>query len=120
MKCNNQHMQALDERIVSDSADKAQAIAISSVANRKCGFPGCDSELTITHLIGTEEISLHAEYTIYGYMCRCGERVEVERVEINRSITPPASKTVSCSKGHSRTILNREFPYLQKWMEKTN
>ncbi len=109
-----------DERIVANSAAEARRTAVENAAKRACSSCDTVAPLHIFQIWGTEEISLHPEYTIYGYTCKCGEKVEVARVEIETSLNPPTSKTVSCSNGHSRTILNHEFPFLQVWQEKTN
>jgi hypothetical protein len=120
-QCGQGHFNLFDERILAESVAEARRSALKNAVNGKCTY--CASALTLSQAIQveTKEISLHLEYTIFGYTCSCRERVEVERVEKERSVTPPAvSKTVSCSKGHSRTIRNQEYPTLQSWEEKTN
>ena len=119
-RCEHGHINLCDDRVIADSAAAARNTSMANVVKHKCAFCDSMSPLSIVQVLGTEEISLHVEYTMYGYTCHCGEKVEVERVEKDRAFTPPASKTVSCSRGHSRTVLNQEFPFLQIWQEKTN
>lgn len=118
-QCERRHFNVFDIRLVAESAERARTLSILDAAQAKCMH--CDSTLLrVVRVEPTQEISFHIEYTIYGYTCDCGEKVEVARVEKERTLTPPSSKTVKCSKGHSRTISNNEFPFLQVWTEKTN
>ena len=119
-RCEYGHMDVFDIRIVADSENAARAQALEEATLKNCRFCTTPNPVVVAGAEPTEEISLHLEYTIYGYTCDCGERVEVERAEKERSITPPSSKTLACSKGHSRTIRNQEFPFLEHWEEKTN
>jgi hypothetical protein len=119
-RCEHGHMNLFDERPIAESEAVAQKLAIANAVKLNCAYCNTPSPLTLQQLMGTEEISLHMEFTIYGYTCHCGERVEVERVEAERGLTPPISKTVSCSKGHERTVRNQDFLSLQRWRDKTN
>lgn len=113
-------MNLFDERLMANSAEEVRTSAVENAAKKACAYCDTVAPLHIVQVIGIEEISMHPEYTIYGYTCKCGEKVEVARVESETTLVPPASKTVSCSRGHSRTVLNQEFPFLEIWREKTN
>lgn len=116
--CQNNHINLYEDRVLAESKEQAIKIAGGSLYGATC--MSCASKPITTRWLGTEEISLHPVYWCFGYVCKCGERVEVLRAEEGISINPPSSKTVSCSQDHVRTIQNREFPTLERWEEQTN
>jgi hypothetical protein len=116
--CERGHFHSEDDRVLADSEDQAHAISLKNIAKRTCRM--CGSGMATIRIVGTEPTTENPEYLVYGYTCHCGERVAVMRMELGISVTPPASRTVSCSKGHSRTVLNPDFFHLDKGMEKLN
>jgi hypothetical protein len=116
-RCENGHMNLFDIRLTTDSSDVARAYALTDAVIRKCKHCKTTEPMTLGQVFGTKEILIPAQSTIWGYTCHCGERVEVARFESEHAVVamPPASKTVQCLKGHSRTIQNREFPSLEHW-----
>jgi hypothetical protein len=116
--CPSNHQNLIDDRVLSETPEEARNTTLLNMQRRKCKY--CPSLLTNkVNLIGTEEISLHEIYNVLGYRCHCGERVEVSRAAQGLEHEIPTSITVQCSKGHSRTVLNQEFPFLETWTEQT-
>lgn len=117
--CSNGHANLVDDRLLADSPQKAQNTTLLSLRTIKCKW--CDSTLTNRiSLLSTEELPLHPTYVCLGYICHCGERVAISRVEEGRQDDIPMDRvTVQCSKGHSRTVLNAEILTLQHWTETT-
>lgn len=121
-RCENGHINLFEIRTVADSFDIARAYVLAEaalVALGKCKYCNTTRPLALGQVFGTKEILIPVHSTIWGYTCHCGERVEGARFESECTVMPipPASKTVQCSKGHSRTIQNREFPSLEHWEE---
>jgi hypothetical protein len=53
-----------------------------------------------------------------GYACLCGEQVTVFRLPINSGMPiSVATKTVSCSNGHARTVTVDQLAILDHWTE---
>lgn len=116
--CGNGHQNLLDDRVRASSKQEAQRSSIENLKKTKCNW--CDALATDRfEILGTEELPLHAVYWFLGYTCKCGERVKVLENEEGRQIDIPDKVTVSCSKGHSRTILNQEILSLERWTEQT-
>jgi hypothetical protein len=90
---------------------------VLNIQRKKCNW--CDALLTNKmHFIGSEELPLHPVYICLGYTCHCGERVAVSRSEEGVQFDVPKDQIiVECSRGHSRTVLNREFLRLEFWKE---
>lgn len=117
--CGNGHQNPVDDRVLAESAEQAKNTILMNIQRMKCHW--CDVRLTNqVSFLGQEELSSHPVYNIMGYICQCGERVEVLRAEEQRQFNIPDKITVQCSKGHSRTIQNREIPSLQLWEEETH
>lgn len=117
--CGNGHQNPVDDRVIAESPEKAKNTTLLNIQRMKCHW--CDSSLTNRlEVLGVEEVPLHPIYNILGYICQCGERVEVLRAEEGRQFNIFQDQvTVQCSKGHPRTIQNREVLSLQTWTEKT-
>jgi hypothetical protein len=74
--CPNNHQNLIDDRVLAETPEKARNITLLNMQSRKCRY--CPSALTNkVNMIGTEEVSLHEIYNVLGYICHCGERVEV-------------------------------------------
>jgi hypothetical protein len=119
-RCENGHVSLFDIRAEADSADGAGAYALAEASLAKCKYCKTHTLPALVRILRTEQILLPMRSTIWGYTCRCGERVEVARVEPRVTVIPPTTQTVTCSKGHSRTIQHREFPFLEHWESETN
>ena len=53
-----------------------------------------------------------------GYACLCGEQVMVFRLPMRSGVPiSVATKTVSCSNGHSRTVTVEQLGVLDHWTE---
>jgi hypothetical protein len=119
MRCENGHTNLFEIRNGADSSEIAGAYALAEVTLHRCKYCNTTEPLALGRAFATEQIPLRMGSTIWGYTCPCGEKVEVVRFESERTVVsiPPASKTVQCSKGHSRTIQNRELPSLEHWEE---
>jgi hypothetical protein len=117
MRCENGHVNLFDIRIRADSPDVARAYALAEAVLRGCNYCKTIQPLTLGQVFSTQEMARQIGSTIWGYTCHCGEKVEVARFESEEVLTLPGSKTVSCQKGHSRTILSQELPLLERWEE---
>jgi hypothetical protein len=117
MRCENGHVNLFEIRNAANSPDIARAYALAEAMLRGCHYCQTTQPLTLGQVFGTQEMSRQIESTIWGYTCHCGEKVEVARFESGQVLTLPGSKTVSCQKGHPRTILNQELPLLERWEE---
>jgi hypothetical protein len=108
----------IEDRRVSPSKDEAIKAAIAEkISSEKC--KQCNASIDKGKVLGAEEIP-PAKYTVKGYTCECGERVEVYRFEDGISYHPPATFTSVCSKGHSRTMTSLEAVVLPSWREEPN
>jgi hypothetical protein len=119
-RCEKGHTNLFEIRRGADFSAEARALALLEPIGRKCRY--CESSsLALIQVFATKEVSLPTGFTIWGYTCRCGERVEVARVESASTVIPipPASQAVKCLNGHSRVIQKREFPSLEHWHEET-
>lgn len=116
--CRNGHVGMMDSRVLAVSLAEAQRLSETNATKLEC--LSCRESLLSVRVIGTEEAPLHPEYTVYGYVCRCGEKVEVFRIEVGMVPNCPASISVWCSRGHSRTVSHSEFLSLPHWLEKDN
>jgi hypothetical protein len=117
--CVNNHSSLTDDRIHADSKEKAQLVSVENIKNVPCHF--CKAPLKSARLIGTDVLPEYPQYNAIGYTCGCGEKVIVFREEEGDAIAfPLEGTTVTCSKGHSRTIANLEFLLLERWKEQTN
>jgi hypothetical protein len=117
-RCVGGHENLMEDRSLAKSADEARNFSQERLIQQKCRY--CDHTFNGVSHLGTEQISLHPEYQILGYVCKCGERVSVLKEETERQINLPAEITVECSRGHSRRLLNHELLALERWEEKTN
>ncbi len=53
-----------------------------------------------------------------GYFCLCGEQVTVFRLQMNSGMPiSVATKTVTCSNGHPRTVTVEQLGMLDHWTE---
>lgn len=52
-----------------------------------------------------------------GYICRCGERVLIYKLEIGVTDEIPAPLTVNCKQGHVTNVNAAHVRTLQVWME---
>jgi hypothetical protein len=122
VQCENGHSNRFDIRNGAAEAEIARAYAFAEALLMRCKYCKTTEPMTLGHVFNTEQISLPIEDTVWGYTCDCGEKVEVMRIESGQTLVPipPASKTVQCSKGHSRVIQYREFPSLERWQEETH
>ena len=118
-RCMSGHFDFFDDRVDAESPEQAQAMSLETLKDAKCHFCGAASGDTY-EVMGTEKAPPASQTWCLGYTCKCGEKVVVFAAEPNSGISPPPSVTVSCSKGHERTILNNEAPYLDSWSEAAN
>jgi hypothetical protein len=118
MRCENGHVNLFEIRISANSPEIAGAYALAEAALLGCNYCTTTQALTFVQVFSTRELSGQIESTIWGYTCHCGEKVEVARFESGQVLTLPGSKTVLCSKGHSRTVLNQDLPLLKRWEER--
>ncbi len=118
-KCASGHDNVHGHRLVANSPEHAQRISLQEIKqNERCRF--CGATVAAISLLGTEEISRYPVYYARGYVCSCGERVTVLRAELGTGMDIPAKGDYTCSKGHTRTILNQEFLALETWSEEAN
>jgi hypothetical protein len=117
VRCENGHVNLFEIRSTANSPEVARAYALAEAVLLGCNYCKTTQPLTLVQVFSTQELSNQIESTIWGYTCHCGERVEVARFESGQVLTLPGSKTVLCSKGHSRTILNQDLPHLERWEE---
>ena len=111
-------MNVLGDRARANSPAEAATLSIENLKKTKCRW--CDALAQgIYNVLGTEEVSFYPIFLYFGYTCKCGEKVKVLETEEGYSFDIPETITASCSKGHSRTILNREFLSLEHWKEQT-
>jgi hypothetical protein len=104
---------------LTNSRDEAYRQSFEAAKKAACKW--CPAAPTgAMRLLGIEEVSLHPRYFCLGYVCDCGERVAVLKSETEHSIDIPDTVEGECSKGHKRTIQNREIPSLLRWDEETN
>jgi len=118
-RCENGHINRFEKSFTGDSSDIARAFALAEATLARCKFCQSTQPSVVVKVFATKQIPVRTERRIWGYTCHCGERVEVARVEPVPTPIIPATKTVKCSRGHSRTIHNREFPLLERWEGKT-
>lgn len=108
----------VSDRRVSPSKDEAVKVAIAQVLPlERCSQ--CHAPVASAQLRSVEEIK-PAKYTVWGYICECGEKVEVFRIEDEVSTNPPPTFTTACSKGHSRTMTSAQAIMLPSWREEPN
>ena len=119
MRCEHGHVNLFEMCTTADSAEVAGAYALAEAALLGCNYCTTTQPLTFVQVFSTRELSGQIESKVWGYTCHCGEKVEVTRFESGQVLTLPGSKTVLCSKGHSRAILNQDLPLLERW-EKRN
>jgi hypothetical protein len=64
-------------------------------------------------------IEMEKFFLCLGYTCACGEKVTVFRLPINFGIQDYiSSKTVTCMKGHTRSVTIDQLATLDHWVEK--
>jgi|ERR1700684_3295963 hypothetical protein len=116
--CENKHRNTIDNRVYAKSEKEAQKLSVENVKKTKCNW--CDSLcVNIGEILATEKIPFYPIYEYRGFTCRCGEKVSVSQTEQGDSESIPEQITVSCSKGHLRTIQDQEFLLLETWTEQT-
>lgn len=118
--CEKGHKNIYDSRVYAESLQNAQILSVEEVKKSRCNW--CDSGPTgaLRMMKATEEISFYPAYWVLGYTCQCGEKVRVLETEEDRSNDLPDKITVSCSRGHERTVLNQDLFQLEWWTEQTN
>ncbi len=117
-KCLDGHQNLKEHRTLAKSPQEASAISLNKLKQEKCMY--CSHTFVGSSYLGTEEITRYPEYLVLGYVCKCGEKVEVFKEETGVQISFPNEITVECSSGHSRKLLNAEFLSLERWQEKSN
>lgn len=123
-RCSEGHGNFAEHRFQAESQDDANSKAREIDLPTRCYF--CPSvglhPSSSIQIIGVEELPEFPTYVCLGYICQCGERVTVLRISEMEGVSPPSVITVSCSKGHKKTInsASPEFSNLLEWEEKDN
>ena len=122
--CSAGHGNLGEHSFQAESQDDANSKVREIVLPTRCYFcPSVELRPSSTvQIIGVEELPEYPSYACLGYICQCGERVPVLRVSEIEGVSPPPAITVSCSKGHEKTIRTAsvEFSNLLQWEEKDN
>lgn len=123
-QCLNGHTNLAEHRFEATSQEKAEKMVAEMRFDTQCHY--CPEQFTrprSLRIMGTEQIPKYPTYQHFGYICKCGERVSVYKLEIGRSLTPPLEIEASCSKGHKRIVKSsmKELSSLtERWTEEVN